>query len=240
MTPVSRMFARTRTRHRLLVALVVVPLATAALSACGSSGALPGSAAVVGQQTISESQVLADAREVQEYAAANNAQSPDAQALIRAQIQRRVSSMLYASLAEQHNITVSQGDVDNLISQAIGASNKDAAIQQVALQYGVPPSQFDAYVHDAIIEQKLEAVLAPGKTGTAASAVVLEALIAEAEAQGVQVSPRYGSWNPKTAQVDPPPSDIASTASPSPIPVPIASLPTVSSSPTPTDSAATP
>jgi SurA N-terminal domain len=238
-TPVSRTFARTRTR-RLLVALVVVPLAMAVLSACGSSGALPGSAAVVGQQTISESSVLADAREVQAYAAANNAQAPDAQALIRAQIQREVSSILYASLAEQHNITVSQGDVDTLIAQAVGASNKDAAVQQIALNYGVPPSQFDAYVHDAIVEQKLEAVLAPGKTGDAASAVVLDALIAEANSLGVQVSPRYGTWNPKTAQVDPPPSDVASSASPSPIPVPIASLPAASSSPSPTDSAASP
>ncbi len=240
MTPVSRTFAWTRTRPRLLVALVVVPLAVAVLSACGSSGALPGSAAVVGQQTVSESSVLADAREVQAYAAAKNVQAPDAQALIRAQIQREVSSILYASLAEQHDITVSQGDVDTLIAQAVGASNKDAAIQQIALNYGVPPSQFDAYVHDAIVEQKLEAVLAPGKTGDAASAVVLDALIAEADALGVQVSPRYGTWNPKTAQVDPPPSDIASSASPSPIPVPIASLPAVSASPTPTDTAASP
>lgn len=240
MTPVSRTFAWTRTRPRLLVALVVVPLAMAVLSACGSSGALPGSAAVVGQQTVSESSVLADAREVQAYAAAKNVQAPDAQALIRAQIQREVSSILYASLAEQHAITVSQGDVDTLIAQAVGASNKDAAIQQIALNYGVPPSQFDAYVHDAIVEQKLEAVLAPGKTGDAASAVVLDALIAEADALGVQVSPRYGTWNPKTAQVDPPPSDIASSASPSPIPVPIASLPAVSASPTPTDTSASP
>jgi hypothetical protein len=198
----------TRPRHLALAAAVAA--AGLSLTACDPPKA--GSAAVVGTERISERTVSTTAQAV--YKVKGTEQIPQAE-LNREIVRRMVTSQLVAELAKREDVTVTQGEVDDLIQQAIQGSTRQALADQLAQQAGVAPAEVNAYAHDFLLRQKLDEKFGNGNADQG-HAVVTQKLGALSKKLGTTVSPRYGKWDAGSASVKPPIDDLSKPASPSP------------------------
>ena len=127
--------------------------------------------------------------------------------------------------AAQEGVTVSQGDVDKLISDAAAQlGSRQKVDDTVFSNVGLPSSQVDAYVRYELLQSGLLAKIAPGVTDKTQQSKALQDYFTKFDAQlGVQVSPRFGTWT--GTSVGPIPNDLSfdPKASASATPTPSAS-----------------
>ena len=198
-------------RRPIRALLVAAGLAAAVvgLSACNPAEA--GSAAVVGPNRVTESTIARDAKDVIAQIEAQQAVPPATDALLRELVQRQVDIRLYNAAAKREGITVTQGQVEALITQAGGRTNVEKSFATADQQW-VPASGVDDAARVFLIQQALAQKLAPGKS-TTEQATVLQKYFADLSKEiGVSVSPRYGSWDAAKVAVVAPLNDLSSPA----------------------------
>jgi hypothetical protein len=198
-------------RRPIRALLVAAGLAAAVvgLSACNPAEA--GSAAVVGPTRVSEATIMQDAKDVLAQIEAQKAAPPATDALLRELVQRQVDIRLYNAAAKREGITVTQGQVEALITQAGGRTNVENSFATADQQW-VPASGVDDAARVYLIQQALAEKLAPGQSATA-QATVLQKYFADLSKEiGVSVSPRYGSWDAAKVAVVAPVNDLSSPA----------------------------
>lgn len=196
-----------RRRTAVSIAAAGLLLASPALTACGSGPADAGAAAVVGQHRITESTLQTQVNAVR--TAQTKAQQQGAQA---AQQPADLPTQTLSSLVQQEvidravadaGLTVTAGEVQTERSQALqqlGGSQTqlDAVLLQ---QYGVAPAGIDAFFRTNVEVGKLIEHLGyqPGSDG--GQTAVVAQLSKTADALGVRINPRYGTWDPKKAVI---------------------------------------
>lgn len=198
-------------RRPIRAVLVAAGLAAAVvgLSACNPAEA--GSAAVVGSNRVTESTIARDAKDVIAQIEAQQAVPPATDALLRELVQRQVDIRLFNAAAAREGITVTQGQVEALITQAGGRATVEKSFATADQQWA-PASGVDDAARVFLIQQALAQKLAPGKS-TAEQAAALQTYLADLSKQiGVSVSPRYGSWDAAKASVVAPVNDLSSPA----------------------------
>jgi hypothetical protein len=167
--------------------LVAAPL----LAAC-SGEARPGTAAVVGGERITISALQAQMKDVR----AAQARSPQAAQLIadtagleKYKLNAMIQSRVLDRTAENAGIRVTTADLDEARKQRISQSGGRAEFEALALQKGgLAPDQIDRAIRDQVILAKLTEKYGEGK--------ITEPAAAAAKELGVEVNPRYGSWDP--------------------------------------------
>ena len=207
----------TRRRHVVLVA-VAAPLLV--LTACTPMKS--GSAAIVGDQSLTEAQVGDTADEVNSVVATADAEL----SLSPADLNQRIVSMwvdeeLTEELASDEGVTASDADVDQFLSQYDQAQRL-----QIVTQAGIPPSQLPRAAKTVVLRNKLADELTPDGSQQEKTAALAAALVKTAEDLGVSVNPRFGKWNGTIPGVEPRATDRLSTlagapsTSPTPSPGP--------------------
>ncbi|MEU4872968.1 SurA N-terminal domain-containing protein [Streptomyces sp. NPDC021608] len=193
-------------RRRTALLLSAVMAAAPLLAACGSD-AHPGAAAVVGGQRITVAQLEGRVKEVraaQRAAVTDDAQYAQAVAqtgtLTRDTLHSMVLDQVLQRAAEDAGITVTTHEVQEmragLEQQAGGAEGLRKAWLQ---QYGIPPQRLDENLRLQLEAQKLATELG---TNTSQPAF-WNALSKASKALGVDLNPRYGSWDArKVSRVD--------------------------------------
>ncbi|MDQ0961320.1 outer membrane murein-binding lipoprotein Lpp [Streptomyces sp. B4I13] len=193
---------RRRTALLLSAAIAAAPL----LTACGND-AHPGAAAVVGGQRITVAQLesrVDEVRAAQRAAVTDDIQYAQAVSqtggLARDTLHGMVLDQVLHRAAEDAGITVTPREVQEmrtgLEQQAGGAKGLETAWLQ---QYGIPPQRLDENLRLQLEAQKLAAQLG---TNTSQPAF-WSALSKASKALGVDLNPRYGSWDAqKVARVD--------------------------------------
>ena len=142
--------------NRKPLAIGVVALALVGLSACTPR---PGAAAYVGADKITVEQVQADGAEVIAAAAKAGQTKLDAAEVNRRQVNRLVTERLIAVEAARRGITVSDAEVDALLRQAIGTTDRATFENQLAASQLVPPSRLDAFAATVALNQKVVATV---------------------------------------------------------------------------------
>jgi hypothetical protein len=190
--------ARSRRARRSVAAAALLALAVVGLSACDPREA--GSAAVVGGYRVTETSVNHDAEAVLKAFDKAGTPPPANDTLLRTLIDRAVDDQLVAVAAKREGITVTQGQIDTLIDDNGGRVKLSAAF---ATRDGLwlPPGQIDDLARSSLAQVGLGNKLAPGGTATAIDAAVTAYKAKLAKELGVSISPRYGSWDPKTLQI---------------------------------------
>ena len=195
-----------RTSRRMLALVPVAVVGVLALTGCDPRQA--GSAAVVDKTRVTESQVDADAKAVIAQLTKDGAQVPSTDALLKAQVEFQVDARLVAIAARRQGIVVTQGQIDDLISTSGGRA---ALRKQLAAQENLwlPPGQLDALAREFLTQQALGPRLAPGKTTDEQTQAVNDYITKLAGEVGVTVSPRYGTFDPKTLRIGAQPDDLS-------------------------------
>jgi hypothetical protein len=204
------MTRRTRTVAQALGAAIVVAL----LSACGTS--MAGNAAVVGTTAVSEAQVNDIFTELRDQLATDPAQKgqPLDEGYTVVTITNRLTrSILLAEAARRQGVVVTQTQVDTLVNDALKTqfSGNRAALDSALArgQNAVPASEIDALVRDVLLASALGKSLVPNGTTDQQNAAARAAVQKVAAEWGVEISPRYGSWDPKTNSIVVAPDDLS-------------------------------
>lgn len=205
------MMRRPTTRQRV----AAISLSVLALAAC-SSTAQPGAAAIVGGVGIADSTVADNAQEITALLGASS--TADSAQLNRQIIAALVQEQVINTAATNAGVTVTQTQVDQLITQAAEQSGGREKLEQgLATQYGVAPSTINAFALANLQFQGLAAKLGQGDPQTGSTAA--SALIAQTSQQiGVEVSPRFGEWAPAQLAVLPPANDLSAPPAGAPQP----------------------
>lgn len=205
----TRSRLRTAVRAAGAAALVVV------LAACANNA---GSAIVVGSQSVSDATVSSQVDEVYQVFQDNskNVQlqgaSFDRGAATASTVDRLTRQLLLEEAARREGVTVTQGEVDTIISQTIEAQfSGDRTGLEIALagQQNIPPSQINDFARAFLLTDALGKKLAPGADGTAQQQAVVDYLVKLSDEIGVDVAPRFGTWDPQQAQLGPVDDDLS-------------------------------
>ena len=196
------MHRRRRTALLLSAAIAAAPL----LTACGND-AHPGAAAVVGDQRITVAQLetrVNEVRDAQRAALPDDAQYAQAIAktgtLARDTLHGMVLDQVLHRAAEDAGVTVTRKEIQTmrtgLEQQAGGSKALETAWLQ---QYGVAPERLDDNLRLQLEAQKLAAELGTNTN----QAPFWNALSKASKALGVDLNPRYGTWDvEKSSRVD--------------------------------------
>jgi hypothetical protein len=123
--------------------------------------------------------------------------------LLRNQAQFAVIRILFNQIVIDKNFTISDSDVaarrGDVINQVGGLDRLEPALVSANLA----ASTFDEYLRILIIVDRLnESFISSGIPETLVSQEVSKTLVATAEKLGVEVNPKYGTWNPITAAIE--------------------------------------
>lgn len=183
--------------RRLRAAVAVSVLGLIVLSGCSTQKA--GSAAIAGDERLTENQLAEMFDELDSLYAAN----PDAQRLSDDQITQSVLSwwineQLIGAMADERDLTATATEID----EVLGAD--EAQRDAIALSNGIPPSRLDAAAEVFVLSNSLaESFVADGESPEQAQAELGTLLKETAADLGVSVSPRFGSWNGEAVAVEP-------------------------------------
>ncbi len=215
--------------RRPAVAAAAVVVAVLALSACSQPAA--GTAATVGGTSISLSELSANVAELKgQVTALPGASWDDAKATSRV-LTDDVTYLLLDEAARREGITVTQGDIDKLINDAVqsNAGGDRTKFAENLAASGTPESRIPAAARAVLIRAALEKKLAPGETEALKVDDAVKAYLAKvADELGVDISPRFGTWDTGTGGLGDPPNDLSVPAD--------AGTPATSASPQPSGS----
>jgi len=198
-------------RHRRAGAVALTAVAAVLLSACG--GVKAGSAAVVGDSVLTESQVSEAGQEIVDIAATAELPPPAAADLNVRLVGIWVEEQLTEALADESGVSVSAGDVDAFLGQFT-----EDDLLQIAVSAGIGPGALDRAAQTQLLQQQLALQLVPDGTPEEQGQALRAALARTGAELGVSVNPRYAAYDATVAQVVARPDDRLS--SPEPIPSP--------------------
>ena len=212
---------------RLRSTAAAVALAVLALSGCGTNQA--GAASIVGDARVSDAQVADVAGETQTQLGSVPGSSYDEKAATTASLTMQTRHLILAAVAEKEGITVTQGEVDAFVKNIVDtqfSGKQQALLDNLVSQSNVPASQVPAAARDQLIYNALLAKIAPGTTDqTAMSKAFTDYMTPFVAEAGVQVAPRYGTWD--VFALGPVPDDLSfvpagpsTGANPTPLPNP--------------------
>jgi hypothetical protein len=209
---------------RLRRTAAAVALAALALTGCSNQA---GAASVVGDQVVTDADIASIVEQAQEQLATVKGTTFDEKSATSAALTTQTQHLIFEAVARQEGITVTPGQVDAYIKNIVDTqfSGKTQALYDALVsQNNIPAGQLSAIVRDQLIYDALMAKIASGVTdATAKSTAFTKYMTAFVDQIGVEVAPRYGTWN--VFALGPVPDDLSfvPTAPPSvgrPIPLP--------------------
>ncbi|AXG79739.1 SurA N-terminal domain-containing protein [Streptomyces paludis] len=186
-------------RRRTSLAVSAALLAAAPLlTACGGESH-PGAAAVVGGQRIETSALQAEVRDVRDAQRA----APDAEQLIKntGQLsQAKLNGMIFDRVlqrsADDAGVTVSRKEIQSTRKQAAAQSGGEKQFVEMLLQQGaLSAGQIDSAIRREVLLNKLSQALGANTSTPEGQQIVLADLTRTSKKLGIDVNPRYGSWD---------------------------------------------
>lgn len=182
---------------RLIAAMV---LGVAVLTGCSDSPKLAGSAVVVNGKVIPASAV---ADRVDKVRAQIQGTDPtlitEVPSLIQIN-QRAVDHFVLISLLEEvvarEGIKITELDVTAYRDEVFAQYAKETIEAQLASQNSVPADDVDGFMYEILVQRVLMEKLAPGADSQTKFLAMTEYLTSLSQEIGVELNPRFGTWDP--------------------------------------------
>ncbi len=122
--------------------------------------------------------------------------------LNRGQLRFHLLTQLLREVGKELKITVTKAEIDtrrqSIITQVGGA----ASLPKALVGAGIAPNDLDQYIEAITLSDKITQVItASGVAQAQVSAEIQKLVVAKANELGVKVNPRYGKWDPVSADV---------------------------------------
>lgn len=191
-----------KSKWTIVGAAVMVAVVT---SGCGS--AVPGAAAVVGDERISEREL--GERVEQVLRAQGRPVDSASEALVVTTLDRMITTSLVEQFASREGVEVTQGELDAVVANYAEGSGGREAFEELLLQEDLAAEGIDDLFRVNILAQKLGMELDPAGSPEAQTLAVLNAVSAFSADIGTRVSPRYGTWDPSELTIGAVPDDLS-------------------------------
>lgn len=182
---------------RLVATLV---LGVAVLTGCSDSPKLAGSAVVINGNVIPASSV---ADRVDKVRAQIQVTDPSLISEVPSLIQinqRAVDHFIRAALFEEvvarEGINVTQRDVEAYRDEVFMQYAKETIEAQLVSQNAVPADDVEGFMREIMIQRILMEKLAPGADNQTQFLAMTDYLTALSDELGVELNPRFGTWDP--------------------------------------------
>ncbi len=193
-------------------AVTIASVAAIALFLTGCSQV--GAAATIGSTKITQATVQTSIDTVMAERTSvdtSQMQLESGEELNRSQLRFHLFAGLLKAAATSLKITVSKAEIDTrrevIVQQVGGVAN----LPQALVGAGIASSDFDTYLEAVLNSEKLQKSFIDAGVPEADIAVKMQELVvATGKTQKVTVNPRYGVWDPETAEVNAAPSDAVS------------------------------
>jgi parvulin-like peptidyl-prolyl isomerase len=182
-------------------------MAVLLLSACAADQ--PGAAAIVGDQRIAVSALQSSAEQVLALQERTGEPTSPAGQVLRTQLTEQVENIIVNEIAADLGITVSDGEVRNLIAETREQVGDQFDIQLA--RAGISPDDLEDYTRKFLLRDQIARQLA--EEGGDVDAAYQQLGVETGNAMGVEIAPRYGSWNAETG-LEPIPNDLSTPVSP--------------------------
>ncbi|MFE7127382.1 SurA N-terminal domain-containing protein [Streptomyces sp. NPDC057617] len=192
-------------RRRTALSVSVALLAAAPLlTACGND-AHPGAAAVVGGERIEVSTIQAQVREVRDA----QESTPDGAQLVKSTgqlSQAKLNSLIFDRIlqeaADEAGVKITRREIQTTRQQAAAQSGGEKQFAAMLLQQGaLSAGQIDSAIRREVLLNKLAQALGANTMTPEGQQVVLADLTKTSEKLGIDVNPRYGSWDYKPVRL---------------------------------------
>lgn len=111
---------------------------------------------------------------------------------------------LIRELGIELQIKVTKAEIDTRRASIIEQVGGEAALPSALVSAGIAPEDLDEYIEAISYSDKIsQKLVAAGVTEDQLGAEIQKLVVAKAKELGVTVNPRYGKWDPKTADVVP-------------------------------------
>jgi hypothetical protein len=187
----------TSVKLRLVATLI---LGVAVLTGCSDSPKLAGSAVVINGKVVSASAV---AERVDKVRAQIQVTEPALMSEIPSLVQinqRAVDHFIRASLFEEavarEGIKVTDRDVASYRDEVFTQYSQESVEAQLLTQNAVPAEKVDEFMREIMIQRILMEKLAPGADNQTQFVAMTDYLTALSDELGVELNPRFGTWDP--------------------------------------------
>ena len=195
---------------KILTALALISALT--LTACGQVD----TAASFGDTKITQAQAQAVIDEIlaeRDKTDITQMQLETGEDLNRSQLRFHLFAGLLAAAAKDLKISVTKAEIDTrrevIIQQVGGVAN----LPQALVGAGIASNDFDTYLEAVLNSEKIQKnFAAAGVLEADIPTKMQELVVATGKSNKVTVNPRYGVWNPDTAEVTAAVSDVVSPA----------------------------
>ena len=182
----------------------VVVAVGVAIAGCGP--ALSGSAAVVGEERLTDSALSETTTQLTQKIGI-----PESAQVSQVVLSRWVIAELIDELAVRRGVEVTKGAVDQSISEETERAGGREALEQSALQAGVVPEMIPEVVRTTLLIDQLSKISVTGDDPTGQTGLLVQVQQLSEELQP-QVSPRFGTWDAEQLTVGALPDDLSTTA----------------------------
>lgn len=180
-------------------------LAVAVVTGC-TNPINAGAAATVGSTQISETKVTDDVNTI--LALQGKApNTPDA-TLTQNTITRLVLTELLNQVAAEQGVEITQGQLDQTRAAAFAQSGGEEGVRTSLEEQGIPFTSLDSVIKLNLIISELSAKQ-PADGATDPNQLAFELVKKRANEIGVQVNPRFGTWNAEQLKLGPVPNDLS-------------------------------
>lgn len=192
-------------------AVVAGAALAASLSGCGSQQQA-GAAAQVGQTRISDQEISDWVGEI--FTVQGQGINSSSAGLTKAAVNLNVYLTLLDQLAEMLKITATQGQIDAAHASLIQGGATEDQIIQSAMASGIAPSALPRFYRANVLVPQIQETLLPGGSQEQQAKALQDALLQVGNAEGVTISPRYGTWTGTAIKLGGTPQDLATNVSP--------------------------
>jgi hypothetical protein len=130
-------------------------------------------------------------------------------ALVTGTLQRKILTELVDLACAEQGVVVTEGQVDLALLDYDAQFGGRDAVTQAFLDSGVPADEIREQVRLSLQVQALGVALVPDADQSGQQQAVVQYVTGFGLQAGVDVSPRFGTWDPLTLQLGPQPTDLA-------------------------------
>ena len=176
------------------------------LSGCTAGTKLAGMAVKIGDVAVSETDITSEVNDVRTQLEALPAgkvqQIPSLVLLNQMVINNYVLEHVIAAGLAEKGMSVTDAQVTDFKNSVFNQYGQETIEIQIASQQGVSANKVDDFMRMVVSQQLLAQALAPNGTSDEQNQALVAYLGDLSRTLNVQVSPRFGEWNPNKVQVD--------------------------------------
>ncbi len=125
-------------------------------------------------------------------------------ALNLSQLRFHLLTVLFRKTGEELKLSVSKAEIDTRRAEILEQIGGEAGLPEALVSAGIAADDLDAYLEAMLISDKISQAITSGGVPQEQVGLELQKLIvAKAKELGVTINPRYGKWDPASADVIP-------------------------------------